>query len=442
MSSPTKPCRPAPLALALLLGCGGRPVVVIVGGGPAGLAAAVELEGAAEVSVYERADWLGGAAVYADAITALPDQAALARWDAAAGGPHPARARYAEKVQPDVVDWLGAMGTEWEPAWNPLDDGLALRRPRGGGAGLVSTLQARAAQAGANLRTGAKVTAIRRPGRFELDVAGLTVEADAVLLATGGFMGDLERVRAALGIAPEVGLLRGAPKTADGAGIELGVALGGVSVKPAQAILYAHATPDAEGRALMVVDGREAWTVSTEGAPLPGLLSPRGDSGQALISAPGGRAWMVVDGPALGRLSLFDWEALRMLPARPLLDPARQASSLTELAGRLGLPEAGLLAGRCAEGGRASAERPLCEPPFAAFPLLPSTAKSLTGLAADLDGHVLDAGGQPVAGLYAAGELVGFGEPYGGVPVDSTMVAGAILSGRRAAATLRAELSP
>ena len=56
----------------------------------------------------------------------------------------------------------------------------------------------------------------------------------------------------------------------------------------------------------------------------------------------------------------------------------------------------------------------------------------LTGLVVDLDGRVLNAAGAPVPGLFAAGELTGFGDAYDGHPVDSTMVAGAILTGRAA----------
>ncbi|MEC8423151.1 MAG: FAD-binding protein, partial [Myxococcota bacterium] len=70
--------------------------------------------------------------------------------------------------------------------------------------------------------------------------------------------------------------------------------------------------------------------------------------------------------------------------------------------------------------------------PYIAVPLHPTPAKSLGGVDADLDGRALDAAGAPVPGLFVAGELMGFGEPYGAAPRDSTMVAGAVLSGQAA----------
>ena len=62
------------------------------------------------------------------------------------------------------------------------------------------------------------------------------------------------------------------------------------------------------------------------------------------------------------------------------------------------------------------------------------TRKTLGGLNTDLDSHVLDAAGVPVPGLYAAGEVAGFGG--GGVhgyrSLEGTFLGGCIFSGRAA----------
>lgn len=62
------------------------------------------------------------------------------------------------------------------------------------------------------------------------------------------------------------------------------------------------------------------------------------------------------------------------------------------------------------------------------------TRKSLGGLQTDLSGRVLDAGGAPIAGLYAAGEAAGFGG--GGVhgyrALEGTFLGGCLFSGREA----------
>ncbi len=62
------------------------------------------------------------------------------------------------------------------------------------------------------------------------------------------------------------------------------------------------------------------------------------------------------------------------------------------------------------------------------------TRKSLGGLNTDLDGRVLDPAGQPLPGLYAAGEAAGFGG--GGVhgyrALEGSFLGGCLFSGRRA----------
>ena len=62
------------------------------------------------------------------------------------------------------------------------------------------------------------------------------------------------------------------------------------------------------------------------------------------------------------------------------------------------------------------------------------TRKTLGGLHTDLDGRVLQASGEPLPGVYAAGEVAGFGG--GGVhgynALEGTFLGGCIFSGRTA----------
>jgi hypothetical protein len=62
------------------------------------------------------------------------------------------------------------------------------------------------------------------------------------------------------------------------------------------------------------------------------------------------------------------------------------------------------------------------------------TRKSLGGLETDLSSRVLDAGGRPVPGLYAAGEAAGFGGGgiHGYRALEGTFLGGCIFSGRAA----------
>ena len=69
--------------------------------------------------------------------------------------------------------------------------------------------------------------------------------------------------------------------------------------------------------------------------------------------------------------------------------------------------------------------------------------KTLGGLQTDLSGRVLNSSGNPVTGLYAAGEVAGFGG--GGVhgyrSLEGTFLGGCIFSGREAGRALAKELS-
>lgn len=72
--------------------------------------------------------------------------------------------------------------------------------------------------------------------------------------------------------------------------------------------------------------------------------------------------------------------------------------------------------------------------PLIAVKLHVLTRKSLGGIQTDLDGQVLDASGSPVGGLFAAGEVSGFGG--GGVhgyrALEGTFLGGCLFSGRAA----------
>ena len=58
--------------------------------------------------------------------------------------------------------------------------------------------------------------------------------------------------------------------------------------------------------------------------------------------------------------------------------------------------------------------------------------KSLGGIQTDLDGRVLDASGNPIPRLYAAGEATGFGGGgmHGLRALEGTFLGGCVLSGR------------
>ena len=80
--------------------------------------------------------------------------------------------------------------------------------------------------------------------------------------------------------------------------------------------------------------------------------------------------------------------------------------------------------------------------PLIAVRLNVLTRKTLGGLQTDLRGRVLDAAGQPVPGLYAAGEVSGFGGGgmHGYNALEGTFLGGCLFSGRVAGRAAAAEL--
>ena len=80
--------------------------------------------------------------------------------------------------------------------------------------------------------------------------------------------------------------------------------------------------------------------------------------------------------------------------------------------------------------------------PLVALRLRVLTRKTLGGVQTDLDSRALDAGGTPVPGLYAAGEVAGFGG--GGVhgyrSLEGTFLGGCLFSGRAAGRALARDL--
>lgn len=431
---------------ALLCGCGPAPGVVVIGGGPAGLAAAIEAAQAGQrTTVYEARAELGGSALYGDAVTAIPSEAALERLDVASGHANPARTRFVQRVKPDVIDWLGAMGQRWQQTPNTIETDVALVAPVGKGPSVVQHLINAARAAGVVLRTGARVTGLhRRADGVDVDVDGGVTPATAVVIATGGFAGNLARVRERLDLSEDVPLLRGATSFADGNGIDLGVSAGGVEHTPAAVMLYAHGVPDPEhpDTALMFVDGDRGWAIDKAGKPLDGLRSPRGDSGLQLLARPGSVGWVLVDPRATQELQLWQVDTRSMVPLKGVAKAIGvRSSDVPTLAHRLAVPPEAIEAGRAHAPARPDAAHPLGDGYLYALPLRLTSAKSLTGLQIDLDGHLLDAQAKVIPRLYAAGEAAGFAHPWEAQHIDSTMVSGAILTGR-AAGRATAEWAP
>jgi predicted oxidoreductase len=82
--------------------------------------------------------------------------------------------------------------------------------------------------------------------------------------------------------------------------------------------------------------------------------------------------------------------------------------------------------------------------PMIAIRLQPMARKSLGGIQTDLAARVLRAGGEPIPGLYAAGEAAGFGGGglHGKRSLEGTFLGGCVFSGRIAAQAIAGAEKP
>ena len=163
-----------------------------------------------------------------------------------------------------------------------------------------------------------------------------------------------------------------------------------------------------------------------------------------MLAQPGGRFVLILDaeGRADFRVSGTDWADRAKVEA--LLDNpaiAQKASSLEELARKASLPADALArtvhrwnalvaSGEDTEldlfstskGTFASPTgvrpRPIVTPPFFAVEMSPLTRKSMGGVAIDMECRALDSAHQPIAGLYAVGEVAGFGGLNGQASIE------------------------
>jgi tricarballylate dehydrogenase len=454
--------------------------LIVVGHGFAGLSAAVAfLESwsgtAPRVAVVDRAsvDERGGSTRSTTATFrltdagGLPDDVAqLIR--ASAGAATDGYLRSFAAHVPATLAWLAANGV----GLLRRDAAVALEAPgnwnslAGGGAGFIDTYAERATGLGARFfyqvellglerEPGGRVTGVRvRGGEFEA-----VMETSAVVLASGGFEGDLEELARRI---PGGELLEPAfvgARVNTGAGIAAATAVGaarsgqpdGACLLPVdpRSDLVAPVVGNWQWGILVDLDGRRFVDEAEHGFELHA-----GSVAKAIL-ARGGLAFAVTDAtvraatPMLERLQRTD-------------QPVIIADSIRELADRLGMKGAVLertvadynaaavdvpydgdrLDGKRTVGispAKSNWAHPLTEPPFEALPVAAQIAFTFEGLRVDDTTHVVDESGQTIPGLYAAGEIVGLydGDTYpAGTSVLRALVFGR-LAGREASVETR-----
>jgi tricarballylate dehydrogenase len=335
----------------------------------------------------------------------------------------------------------------------------------GGGPGLVDALTARAGALGVRVLYGARGRAVsRHRGR----VTGVTfdyrddtehVEADGVVLACGGFEANAAWRARYLGPGWELAKVRGT-RFNTGDGIAMGVAAGAATRghwSGCHAVGWDLNAPEfgdldigdafqKHSYPLGIMVNANGERFVDEGADFRNFTYAK--YGQEILKQPGQLAWQVFDAKVsrllrdeyrIRRVTRVVGDDLALLARRMDVDVPRFLATVEAF-------NAGVDASRAfdpaVKDGRGSAPslappksnwaNPLDTPPYEAYGVTCGITFTFGGLAVDADARVIGEDGNPIPGLFAAGELVG-GLFYFNYPGGTGLTSGSVF-GRTAGA--------
>ena len=341
----------------------------------------------------------------------------------------------------------------------------------GGGPGLIDGLSKSCTGRGIEIRYGARVTALSTE---EASVTGVTVRQDgkmselsgrAVVLACGGFESNAEWRTRYLGPGWELAKVRGTRfNTGDGLRMALGIgaspagnwsgchAVGWDRNAPEFGDLAVGDNFQKHSYPFGIMVNASGRRFVDEGADFRNYTYAK--YGRAVLEQPGQFAWQIFDAKVTHLLR--DEYRIRQITKA-------EAGSLEELAGKLeGVDGKAFLEemesynaavdqatpfspnvkdGRATQGlalAKSNWANTLDEPPFLAFQVTCGITFTFGGLRVDTQARVIDDDGDAIAGLYAAGEMVG-GLFYFNYPGGTGLTSGAVfgrIAGRNAAAAL------
>ena len=359
-----------------------------------------------------------------------------------------------------ALRWLEGFGVRWDflPTYFPYQSTTRIA-PVGGGLALVEALAAEAERRGASIFYETAARGLVRGEEGEV----IGVEAvqrgrpcrflGRVVLASGGFEGNPEMLARYLG--PKAQWTRPVAKGGyynRGEGVAMGLDAGAA---PAGEFGAFHAQPvdPRSGAIEPVVPALRLWRA---GEPRRGSASRTRRPGRSMPAMSGWRArcWSsrrASPGPCstpgstmrrtgasrcaatANRWKRRVWKRSRRPPASirrrspqhspPTTPPARRDGSAFRPDGLDGLATRGL------RPPKSNWARPLVRPPFRAWPVICANCFTFGGLRIDIHGRVIDLDGDPIPGLYAAGETASLF--YGDYTGATSVMRGAVF-GRRA----------
>jgi tricarballylate dehydrogenase len=455
------------------------PKLIVVGHGAAGLAAALSAAEQArsrglriEITLLEksRQDQAGGNTRWSPSYMRMAATDRLApnfeddMQQASGGLADRNYFRTLAEHAPATIGWLETHGVEFDTPVYYLSAGPPRIQPVGGGSAIVAKLLEAAKNAAVKVLYQTSATRLAMQGNRVRGVevqssagAMTTLDADAVILACGGFQGNPEMMRAHFGPGGEtMKLISPGTRFDTGDGIRMAVDQGTKISGDCNGMHAEPIDPRAENSAPVVLVYPYGIVVDQDGRRFfdegHGLVHETWEAfaREVHFARPKNIAYAILDS------RLFDISGY----ARAIRSevPPYQAATLAELAVQIGVPVRNLEqtveafnaaatgdvarfdATRC-DGLAADANlkppksnwaRAITKPPFLAYPLIGAVAYTFGGLATNEKAEVLGKTG-PQPGLYAAGETTGhfYGAAPNAVAVLRALVFGKI-SGREA----------
>ena len=238
--------------------------------------------------------------------------------------------------------------------------------------------------------------------------AAVTVNAKAVILATGGFGANLDMV---VEYKPDLaGFMTTNAPGAQGQGIDMAVAIGAGTVDMDQ--IQIHPTVEANTAALITegLRGDGAILVNAEGNRFTDEVGTRDVVSAAEIAQTGSYSWLVIDQAMVDASSVIQGyikngytvsgETYEELAEAMGVDAAAFAATMEKW-------NAAVAAGVDEEFGRTSFANPLDTAPYYAIKVTAGIHHTMGGLTINPQTQVLAGDGTVIDGLYAAGEVTG-----------------------------------
>lgn len=316
--------------------------------------------------------------------------------------------------------------------------------------------------------TGVRVRRLRTGQEVEL-------RAPAVIVATGGYQSSLALVKQSWpeGMPFPENLLLGAGLNAVGSGLDLGREAGAAIERMDHQWNYPWGMADprfpGSRRGLNARVPNSIW-VNVHGNRFVSEVLNARDTLRALLKQEPSRYWAIFDSEGKRSMSVAGthWVQFDRVESQLIENPeiTAKAGNLKELALRIGVPAdalettvarynamvsagddkdfhrfgTGMPDPRLINDRMQAPPRRIEVPPYYAIPMGPLTRKSMGGLRVNLNCQVLREDGSAIEGLYAVGEVTGFGGINGKAGLEGTFLAPAMFQGRAAGARIVGEM--